>query len=228
MARSTRAEWQRGVERELGYWREYLRTGGLDWPEDFRFRFDPQAPLQPHIAARLPRGLPAADLPVLDCAAGPATTLGKTLSGERLPITAVDALANQYAEVLHDLGLAPPVPSLPCDVERLGDRFGADRFALVYMRFALDHCYDPIAALRAMVRVTRSGCAVMVEHYRDERDEEYEGLKQWTLQPARDDLIIRNPDHRLSAREEISEARLEVEFSPSWLTVILHKLPAAA
>ncbi|HLJ65995.1 MAG TPA: methyltransferase domain-containing protein [Chloroflexota bacterium] len=221
--RTTRTQWQRGIDQELAFWRRYLASGGLNWPDEFRFRMDPDAPLQPHIAARLPAGLPTAELPILDCAAGPATTLGKTLNGDRLPITAIDALAEQYHTILEELHLQPPVPSLPCTVEALATRFGPDRFALVYMRFALDHCYDPIAALHQMVRVARPGCAVMIEHYRGEHDEEYHGLKHWTLEPATGDLIIRNEGCRLSVASELPEVNLELDSSPSWLTLILRK-----
>lgn len=221
--RSNRSLWETGIDREVRYWRDYLATEGLQEPDDFRFRFDPDAPLQPHLAERLPSGLPVRDLPILDCAAGPATVVGKTLGGNRLPITAVDALAEQYQSVLRELSLTPPVRSISCDVEQLHTQFRSHQFALVYMRFALDHCYDPLAALRQMVRVARPGCVVMVEHYRDEHETEYQGLKHWTLVPEPSDLMICNAQHRLSVREELPGVRIGIDFSPSWLTLVLHK-----
>lgn len=221
--RSDRSVWETGIDHEVQYWRDYLATEGFHGAEDFLFRFDRDAPLQPHLADRLPQGLPACELRILDCAAGPATVVGKTLGGNRLPITAVDALAEQYRSVLQDLHLTPPVPSIPCDVEQLDTKFGSDQFSLVYMRFALDHCYDPIGALRQMVRVVRPGCVVMVEHYRDEHETEYQGLKNWTLMPEPNDLVICNTLHRLSVQEELPGIPIEIDSSPSWLTLILHK-----
>lgn len=173
--KTTRQAWWSGINRELDWWRSYLAGGGLSQPEEFRFRFDPAAPLQPHLARALPSHRDGAGHQMLDCAAGPATTLGKTRDGRPLAITAVDALAQRYQELLGELGLVPPVPTLPGEVERLETRFAADRFDPVYRRFARDHCYDPLAALRQMARVARPGGVVMVEYYRDEAETAYQG-----------------------------------------------------
>lgn len=72
---------------------------------------------EPEVARLLPRHLPASDLPILDCGAGSATTLGKMLGGRRLPITAIDALADRYREMLTEIGLTSPVPSLAGKIE---------------------------------------------------------------------------------------------------------------
>ena len=225
---TTRGAWEAGIERELGWWRRYLAGGGLDRPEEFRFRFDPDAPLQPHVARALPPARDAAGPRLLDCAAGPATTLGKTLGGQRLAVVAVDALADRYAAMLGELGLAPPVPTLPCEVERLDGLFAADAFDLVYMRFALDHCYDPLAALRQMVRAARPGGVVMVEHYRDDAQTGYQGLRQWDLRPEPGDLEVANAGGGFRVSRAVTNARVEVEFSPTWLTLLLRKGPTPA
>lgn len=220
---ATREAWQMSIDREMGWWRSYLANQGLSWPDEFRFRFDPDAPLQSHIARVLPPSLHGSAPRILDCAAGPATTLGKVLDGERLEITAVDALADRYRQILDELGLAPPVPTLPCEVECLDTRFPADYFDLVYMRFALDHCYDPLAALRQMVRVARPGGVVMVEHYRDETETEYQGLRQWDLRPEPGDLIVANARGSFRVGEEVPGVRVDVESDPTWLAMLLHK-----
>ena len=218
-----RQAWRAGIDRELDWWRDYLANKGLSQPEEFRFRFDPDAPLQPHIARLLPLPGDGSSPPILDCAAGPATTLGKTIDGRRLAITAVDALAEHYRAMLDDLGLVPPVPTIGCEVERLDTRFEADTFDLVYMRFALDHCYDPLAALRQMVRAARPGGVVMIEHYRDEAETTYQGLKQWSLRPVPGDLVVENARRSFRVGEAVAGVRVEVEASPTWLTVLLHK-----
>jgi SAM-dependent methyltransferase len=222
---TTRQAWRSGIDRELAWWRGYLASGGLSQPEEFRFRFDRDAPLQPHVARVLPPLEDGAGHRILDCAAGPATTLGKTLDGRHLAITAVDALAEPYRALLDELGLVPPMPTLPGEVERLDTLFAADRFDLVYMRFALDHCYDPLAALRQMARVARPGGVVMVEHYRDEAEAAYQGLRQWDLRPEPGDLVVANARDRFRVGEAVPGVRLEVAFSPTWLTVLLRKPP---
>jgi len=219
----SRERWKAGIERELEWWRSYLSTGGLDCPEEFRFRFDPEAPLQPHVARWLPRSTPPGELKILDCAAGPASTLGKTLGGQRFQLVAVDALADAYREMLTALGLDPPVRSRSCEVEQLNTHFSTELFDLVYMRFALDHCYDPIGALLQMVRVTRPGGVVMVEHYRDTGEVVYQGLRQWSLHPEPAELVIANPGSRFAVSEQLPGVDLEMEYDAQLLTMVLHK-----
>lgn len=220
---ATRDAWEAGMSQELAWWRRYLAGEGLDWPDDFRFRFDPDSPLQPHVDRVLPAPQDGAMARILDCAAGPATTLGKVRHGQRLAIVAIDALADYYQALLTELGLVPPVATRRGEVERLDEQVAADSFDLVYMRFALDHCYDPRLALRQMVRATRPGGTVMIEHYRDATQQEFQGLRQWELRPEPGDLVIANPNHSVRVSEAIPGARLEVDFSLTWLTVLLHK-----
>jgi hypothetical protein len=73
-----------------------------------------------------------------------------------------------------------------------------------------------------MVRAARPGGTVMIEHYRD-ATQEFAGLRQWELRPEPGDLVIANPRHSFLVSEVISGVRLEVAYSPTWLTVLLHK-----
>lgn len=223
---STRTAWESGVDRELAWWWGYLETGGYADPvlqNEFRFRFDPEAPLQEHVARLLPPRVPAPEVRILDCAAGPATTLGKTLLGKRVALAAVDALADHYAAMLDELDLVAPIPSRQGEVEHLDDQFAADQFHLVYMRYALDHCYDPVGALRQMVHVARPGGIVMVEHYRKQTPAEYQGLCHWSLYPEADDLVIANAGHSSRVSHELPDVDLQMEVSPTWMTMLLHR-----
>jgi SAM-dependent methyltransferase len=216
---ATRRAWEAGIEREISWWQRYLAGGGLEWPDEYRFRFDPDAPLQPHVAQHLPVGAEPPRL--LDCAAGPATTLGKVLDGRRVEIVAIDALATAYVGILRDLGLVPPVPTILGEVECLNEAVPAGTFDLVYMRFALDHCYDPRAALRQMVRAARPGGTVLVEHYRDPSQTAFEGLRQWQLVPRDGDLVVENTRGSFRVGEAVPGVRVEVDATPTWLTLLL-------
>ena len=214
-----RAAWEAGAARELDWWRRYLAGRGLGDAAGFRSRFDPQAQLPDHVARLLPEGRPASAIRILDCAAGPATTLGSRLGGERVDLVAADALADAYAAMLDDLGLTPPVPSRRAEVERLDASFEPGTFDLVYMRFALDHCYDPPQALRQMARVLRPGGTLLIEHYRDEGEVTYEGLRRWTLLPQPPaELVIANERSRARLSEILPGSRIQVEATPTWLT----------
>ena len=91
------------------------------------------------------------------------------------------------------------------------------------MRLALDHCYDPLLALHQMVRVARPGGVVMVEHYRDEDAVEFQGLRQWALEPEAGDVTIWNPETRFRVGAQFPEARVRVDATPDWLTMLLSK-----
>lgn len=223
-----RQTWEAGFERELAWWRGYLEARGGDSPEDFQFRFDPNTELQPHIATQLHPFEDEAPIAILDCAAGPATTLGKMLRGQRLDIIPVDALADRYQGMFDELGFVPPIPSMQCEVEHLDERFEPASFDLTYMRFALDHCLDPRAALQQMIRVTRPNGAVMIEHYRDQGEIIYQGLRQWDLRPEPGDLVIAGANDSVRLSEIVPDGvRFDVDFSPAWLTVLIWPVTSA-
>jgi ubiquinone/menaquinone biosynthesis C-methylase UbiE len=221
-ALTTRQAWDAGIDRELDWWGRYLDGRGLSFPEEFTFRFDPDSQLQEDIARYLPARSDDGTYRMLDCGAGPATTLGKWHQQQRIGLVAVDALAERYDELLATRGLKAPVSSQPGEIEHLDRLFAPASFDLVYMRLALDHCYDPAEALRQMARVAKPGGIVLVEHYRDPGETTFKGLRQWNLHPSADDLVIENPTCSYSVRELFPSNRLDVTFSPTWLTMAIH------
>jgi len=199
-ALTTKDAWEAGIDRELDWWGRYLDGRGLSLPEEFTHRFDPASQLQDDVARYLPSRATGETYQILDCAAGPATTLGKWHHQQRIDLVAVDALAERYGELLATRHLKAPVPSQPAEIEHLDRHFAAASFDLVYMRLALDHCYDPAEALRQMARVSRPGGVVLVEHYRDPGETTFEGLRQWNLHPSANDLVIENATHSYCVR----------------------------
>ncbi len=217
----TRQAWLTGIEKELHWWRSYFTSDGLNDPAGYHERLSPMAPLQPHIAAALPSRPSESIVRTLDCAAGPATTVGKVLSDLPVDVVAIDALADLYHEMLAEIGLTPPVPTLTCDVEHLDEQVEPDSFDLVYMRFALDHCFDPLRALLQMARPTRDDEVVLIEHYRDASQVDFDGLRQWELRPEPGDLIVANATTSFSVRTELPNHQVRIDYSPTWLTLTL-------
>ena len=70
--------WRDRSNMEVSFWDNWILTGGARWPEDFKRKTDPDAPLEPVIADFLPQ----LDLPVgrpiriLDIGAGPLSCVG--------------------------------------------------------------------------------------------------------------------------------------------------------
>jgi SAM-dependent methyltransferase len=191
-ARSKRAvpeAWEASLAGEIRFWDERLRQ-----PSDALLaRCDPNTPLQPELASLIdaPQG---STIRILDCGAGPLTFVGKIHPGYVLEIDAVDVLAEEYRGCLERAQIAPPVMTRACATERLDEMFDADRFDIVCARNTLDHSYDPIAAILQMIRCTKPGGAVLLQHARNVAiQEQYLGMHQWNFVNEGDDVRVWRP-----------------------------------
>ncbi len=168
-----------GRTAEMRFWNSYFATKGLQWRTNYKERLDPNSPLQHRVASLLPD---RPDIRILDVGAGPLTYLGKVLAGRRLNITAVDPLAAEYAQLLVRYSVQPPVRTETLQAEELTSRFGPASFDLVFARNCIDHARDPLRAVAEMIKVVKSGCYVLMEHYADEAKREgYRGFHQWNF-----------------------------------------------
>ena len=197
----------RGLDDELSFWRAYIETRGLQWPEEYEQRVDPRTALRADIASYLDGNR------VLDAGAGPLTILGKTVAGRTLDLVPVDALANRYDELLEQLGVRPPVRTIQGLTEELASQFPRDSFDLAYARNTLDHSSDPIEAVRQMALVTRPGGIVFLEHADNEGARNgYGGLHQWNLLLADGHLLVSKRSRRpRDLGEELSSILETVE-----------------
>lgn len=166
---------------EPKFWGRWLRGQGLDTAPDFQRRLDPTAELgEPLIVDRAP-SLPV-DFSILDVGAGPLTSLGKTLHGHRIRITAIDPLGDVYAKLLAANGLVAPVPTETWSGERLRERFGENSFDVVYANNALDHAEDPVSIIGNMLGVAKPTGFVALRHqHREGERRGYTLLHQWNF-----------------------------------------------
>jgi SAM-dependent methyltransferase len=228
---STRApsktRWNEGLPDEICFWEKYISTGGLDWPDEFRFRTDPESLLQETMMIERLETIPDETVRILDVGAGPLTVLGKRHPAKRLEITAVDPLADHYNELLTRAHIVPPVRTLPCEGERLLERFQPGTFDFAYARNALDHSYDPLRIILNMVAVVKQRRFVCLRHYENEgRHAEYVGLHQWNFDARHGEFVIWNheAEHHLNAILGDS-ARVRCECRPDrWLICEIEKL----
>jgi len=206
------ARWTSGLPSELNFWKHVLVTGG-DYPDDIRQRRDPTTPLQPEIVALLP------DRPrvrILDVGAGPMTILGKVWPGHEVEIVAIDALAPEYNAALDELGIEPPLRTLHAHAESLPSWLGQD-FDLAYARNSLDHGYDPVRAIAAMLDLAP---VVRLEHVRRVADlEQHAGLHQWNLDVADGRLLVEGYGQKTTIPAE-------VEVRNGWLYATLRRASA--
>jgi SAM-dependent methyltransferase len=200
---TAREAWAAGADAEIAILREWLRTRGGRWPDDYRFRLDPESVIQEDITRHLNGA--GQRVRILDVGAGPLTFVGKRWPGHDLELTAVDALADTYDALLAEYGVTPPVRTRRCETERLSDMFPPDSFDMACAAWTIDHSYEPLRAIRQMVTVVRPGGVVLLRHYPNEAENEaYSGQHQWNLDWAGDDCILWRPGTKWSLREELA------------------------
>lgn len=185
--------WSNGLAEEVEFWRDWFRTCGLQWPDEYRRRLDPLLPLQDHIARyiNVPQG---SVVRILDVGAGPLTSLGKNHPDFDLTIQATDVLADEYAKLITEANIDPPIRTVHAETERLSEFFPGEQFDVVHARNTLDHSYDPLRAIREMAAATKHGGAVMLQHRSNEAEfEEYQGLHQWNLSIDNGRFLVARP-----------------------------------
>jgi SAM-dependent methyltransferase len=215
--------WAGALEDEIAFWRECLRTQGGKWPDNHRFRLDPESLIQEHITKHL-TGI-GSRVRLLDVGAGPLTIVGKRWPGHDLELTAVDALADTYDALLREFKIKPPVRTRRCDTERLSDEFMENSFDVAYALNTLDHSYEPLQAIRQMVEVVRPGGIVLLQHYPNEAEREsYDGLHQWNFDWVNDDCVLWRPNAKWFLREELAgQATVTGTKADDVVTVVIKK-----
>ncbi len=201
--------WRRGLSGEVAFWEHFVRTRGVEWPEEYQRRFTPGVPIvEPLIVERLPL-VRSRRVSILDVGAGPASSLGSALPDRELELVAIDPLADQYRLLLRRYNVTPPVPVLACRGEDILARFGAGRFDIAHARNSLDHSADPATVARNMMGSVRPRGFVILRHWRNEgKKAGYEELHQWDIDILKGELVVANR----RARYSISAMAAALEF----------------
>jgi SAM-dependent methyltransferase len=172
---------------------------------------------------------PAADpVRILDVGSGPLTTIGTTWQGKDLTVVALDPLADEYNEILDEIGLVAPAPPVPGRGEELIDMFGSDVFDFVLSANALDHCADPVRVVAEMVGVAKPGAMIFLHHLVDVAEHErHQGLHQWNLSPLPGDMTISGDDREVRLSEIAPGHHVDVEERGDDFVIRIRKSPTA-
>ncbi len=179
------------LQQEIQFWRDWFVTGGSQWQQDFRERFNPNQPIQDHVTAYIDR-LETECVHILDVGSGPLTKLGKKHPSKQLVITATDLLAREYDGLLAELGMQPPVRTIYADAERLVEQFGENAYDIVHAQNCVDHMADPLRAIEEMLAVSRPQGFVVLYHAENEgQRENYCQLHQWDFTCKDGSFVVR-------------------------------------
>jgi SAM-dependent methyltransferase len=225
--------WKRALPSELTYWAEYIRTEGLDFPDDYRQRLDPNTPIGDPLLLDAIEQVGGTHVRIIDVGAGPMTCVGKhdpRVPSRKIEIVAIDPLATEYAELLRVAGVLPPVPTQQCSGEDLTQAFGEQQFDIAFAQNSLDHSANPIAAIDSIVVAVRPGGAVVLHHYRREAEtNRYEQLHQWNFDVHEGRLILYNRrqrhdvGHRIADRATTSATVHDGSYHAQWVAATISR-----
>ena len=223
---SSERVWAAGAPKELAFWERRLRDPEIEtaWAQ-YLPRMDPASPVEDPVASLI-AGLPDESVALLDVGAGPLTVLGKTHPEKTLRITATDPLAEDYARIMGEVGIEPPVPTIDCRGEDLLERFDPGSFDVAFSQNALDHSVDPVRVVSNMVELVKEGRFVVLRHRRREgRSENYWGLHQWNFDcEAGEFLLWRGRRERVSMNRVLgSVATVECSLEDGWVICLITK-----
>jgi len=172
-------EWSEKLGSEAGFWRRWFTEARFQPNRERRLGKSNQ--LSAHLVklANVPAGGP---IRILDVGSGPISTVGTECAGHAVELTCVDALADEYNQLLVECGHAQLPRIRPGKGEQVEEMFGSESFDLVICANALDHFESPVEAFVAMFEVCRTGGAIVVTSVRNEGERQnYSGLHQWNL-----------------------------------------------
>lgn len=172
--------WLDGVPSELTYWNnDMLNKGGIfcsGFPtatsKDRLFNLEEDLPAESY----------GKDYKVIEVGSGPYGSCGFITDKVNLNLVAVDPLASAYKILKAKYGIDNGLKLETGFVELLNHKYAENTFDMVYMRNALDHCFDPIFGLYQLLYICRIGGKVVLMHDENEAEHaNYEGFHQWNL-----------------------------------------------
>ena len=199
-------KWFEGVNFEVGFWQNCLRTGGAQWPDEYRSRLDPRRPFDSKVEQAI-RHTGSRGIDILDVGAGPITSLGYVSRKFDIKITATDPLADAYTVLLDEAGVTPPVKTGKYFGENLLQDFGGRRFHVCHSSNALDHSLDPRTILVAMARLLAPQGLLYVRVYRNEGEStRYSGMHNWNFdRDENNNFILWRAGEKYRINEELAD-----------------------
>jgi SAM-dependent methyltransferase len=215
-------QWKAGLVEELQEVRQHLTKAALgvdaEARNDATWRLDPNSNfaqreyLVDHLRVHAP---PGAEVSILDVGAGPMTFLPKAWVTRTVRITAIDPLAEEYAALLRQGGVTPPVPTTKGRAEALREMFAESQFDCAFTRNAFEQFADPLLGLRQMLAVVKPGRWVLVLQEGPREAAQFQ-RGPWVLREEDDELLMSAGDGKdINLRDELGDAA-DIRVSRSW------------
>lgn len=193
--------WRARASEEVGFWQNWIRTEGAAWPEGYKRKTDPNAPLVPMVRNFLKEISFSFNRPVkiLDIGSGPLSYVGTRCADYDVDLTVVDPLAAEYNKLLDEKNVTGVQRPEHGFFETAVQQFGTNTFDVVWCFNSLDHSIDPVAGLFNLLSVCRIGGGMILSFHPNEADEGgYQGLHQWNLDFEDGDMIVSQKGRKFS------------------------------
>jgi SAM-dependent methyltransferase len=223
----------RALRDEIGYWHDWLASGGGKYAEDYAYRFEPESQVADPVLREILSGVSGDSVSILDVGAGPVTSVGYRFPGKDVAIVATDPLADAYDRSMRQAGVTQPVRTIAVDGERLLEHFGPDRFDIAYARNSVDHAVDPARIIEQMLGVVRPQGHVVLRHVQNEaRRQDYVQLHQWNFDLRDGELILWREGRTIHVGDLLSgRATISCRHEPigadgdaAWIVAVIAKL----
>ena len=193
--------WRARSSEEVNFWEQWVKTGGSAWPEGYKRKTDPNAPLVQMVEKFLGElNYDSSKVAkILDIGAGPLSYVGTRSDTYKVDLTVVDPLADDYNRLLDAKGVTGVARPQYGYFETATQQFGLNAFDLVWCFNSLDHSMDPVLGLFNLLSVCRIGGGLILSFHPNEADHgDYHGLHQWNLDYVNGSMIVSQKGRQLN------------------------------
>ncbi len=214
---SLTAKWERGKNNTLHFYRKKLPWKSREFnrklylPDYFRTMIGDNK-----------------EVAIAEIGAGMFCTIGSLWKSAKVTVYPSDALAVEFNQILKDNNVTPLIPIEKQDMENL--TYSDNFFDIVHCCNALDHCTNPLKALKEMYRVCKPGGYIYLRHFVNVgENEKYAGLHMWNLNiEGKNNCLLWNQSERFLLSDHFNRfntvLKKELDYETDDMVVsILHK-----
>jgi SAM-dependent methyltransferase len=203
--------WNQHTPSEVKFWDQWIMKEGHHWPEDYKRRTDPQAPvtqLMLDLIGELDVDL-AAPLQIMDIGSGPLSYVGYVHDKFAIDLTVVDPLADEYNRLLDQANVVDVPRPQPGYFETALATFGENSFDAVWCFNSLDHFIDPVHGLFNLLSVVKIGGGLVLSLHPNEAEQgDYGGLHQWNLDVDGEGLLLNQKGKQMRLQGLIAQQKV--------------------
>lgn len=160
------------------------------------------------------------EVTIADLGAGMFSTTGSTWDTTIIHLYPSDILADEYNEMLRNRGVIPVILVEKQDMENL--TYGNDFFDIVHCVNALDHCNNPLMALKEMYRVCKPEGWIYLRHSINNGElRKYAYSHQWNICSVESDCLVWSRTEKFLLSDYFT--RFETVLKESFIILRLRK-----